>query len=208
MTDKPILFSSNMIRAMLDGRKTETRRIVKPQPEEQLWTIWKRFPEQHGVARWAPGDRLWVREAIAFTGVWADAKLSELDAPHEWLHRHTLYRADQNGYDEVTQNWRPSIHMPRWASRLTLLVKTVHVERLQEITDEHAIAEGVGPLCHPEGRPDLTWVGSSQVCRAPAYEFRKLWGRINDPGSWDANPWVTVTSYSVEKRNIDAARCD
>lgn len=194
MSDGPILFSGPMVRANLAGLKTETRRILKPQP--------KPF-----IIEWARGDRLWVREAWA---TWMHApSIPQIGGqlsrdPAEWLYKATDPEWDAMDHDRKllsannkknenghTGNYvvRNSIHMPRFASRLTLLVKAVHVERLQEITEAGACAEG-WPM--DENDPLAWYVG--------------IWDAINGDGSWDDNPWVSVTSYTVEKRNIDAPR--
>lgn len=200
MKERPILFSAPMVRAILEGRKTQTRRVVKPQPHSA------HYP-QHAEARGAgwvwmahddrptytfatgdfrcpygqPGERLWVRET------WAKADSSLIDE--------TFYRADgevdgrQRAFSYVKREprWRPSIHMPRWASRIDLEVTGVRVERLQDISEADAIAEGVEPYrlpVHPV-REALRHVDG----------FSVLWESINGPGSWDANPWVWVVEF-------------
>ena len=190
MTERPILFSGPMVRAILEGRKTQTRRVVKPQPELQLKSArWMRCAdEQHALFTQhdgelcgqmastrkcpygKPGDRLWVRET------WAHRRWMLGDASPSPT---TVYRAD--GEDlKGCDRWRPSIHMPRWASRITLEVVGVRVERLQDISEEDAKAEGI------------EWVIGYRS-RIPL--FSALWERINGPGSWDANPWVWVVEF-------------
>jgi hypothetical protein len=207
--ERPVLFSAAMVRALLDGRKTQTRRIVKPQPQ---WVYADVVPvktpdaDPKGEIR-CPygmrGDRLWVRET------WLELDRDHYNDPG--LPRGHLstrygsprrngcaYRAetDREG-DEIRKqygyHWRPSIHMPRWASRLLLEVTDVRVERLQDISEADAIAEGVsytGPYPHALAsgflpRPD-------DLARR---EFRRLWESINGAGLWDANPWVWVVSF-------------
>lgn len=201
--ERPILFSGAMVRAILDGRKTQTRRVVKPQPPAAAKAVGTyHYPSDRDVfyacdggsliGGWAqpcpygqPGDRLWVRET------WAQP--AALDPGP------TVYRADYPasvpaGFENVPPAdaiaWKPSIHMPRAACRLVLEVTGVRVERLQGITEAEAEAEGAEPILVP---PD----GGS----CPYYEgFSALWERINGPGAWEANPWVWV----VEFRRIDA----
>lgn len=188
--ERPILFSGPMVRALLDGRKTQTRRVVKPQPPEGVC----RCPYAGGWAHehadgacscrlircpygWI-GDRLWVREA------WGLMDTQPSDGPD----RATLgYRADgdaaaPNGRHQL---WRPSIHMPRWASRITLEITDVRVERLQDISEDDAWAEGF---------PDPEGANREYPDRA-RYWFRNLWGEINGKGSWDMNPWVWALTF-------------
>lgn len=201
MRERPILMSAPMVRAILAGTKTQTRRVVKPQPEaehggEPYWFvggyrawIYRRttdllrkggnvLPCPYGQ----PGDRLWVREAWAKWG--RDDQCGEGPSiTHE-----PIYRADNWPWDERDQ-WRPSIHMPRWASRITLEIISVRVERLQVISVGDAIAEGI-PRGGPEN-PDGIEIR----------EYRQLWERINGHGSWEANPFVWVVTF----RRIDHA---
>ena len=157
MTERPILFSAPMVRAILFGTKTQTRRILKPQPPDNWSPIVEIYHptiiDRHGVdqpgpavfgasdeyhgckIRWQPGDMLWVREA------WAQNP----DHPGVQYNSAVCYRADP-GHDYDGLKWRPSIHMPRWASRITLLVETITVERLQDISEVDAIAEGAARL--------------------------------------------------------------
>lgn len=187
--ERPILFSGPMVRAILEGKKTQTRRVVRPQPEIipgapalQAWlevvddgTI----PCPYGV----PGDRLWVRETWGRTDY-------EYDGPFQNC---TIYRADgESGLSDVTANrWRPSIHMPRWASRLTLEVVDVRVERVQSISNTDAEAEGVAAwakaYCSQRPRDELQ----------PWAYFQLLWDSINKSRGygWDANPWVWVVEF-------------
>ena len=187
MKERPILFFGPMVSALLAGTKTQTRRVVKPQP----------VPDGNGGAswygrgvRWAgkesnlfkaedcpygqPGDRLWVRETWAQN--WNQLSDTRMD-------RSYVYRADgeQRAQDNGTDlPWRPSIHMPRRASRITLEVTGVRVERLQDISEADSKAEGA--VGHPDG---------------PWHAYRSLWTLINGPGSWDANPWVWVVEFKT-----------
>ena len=195
MTEKPILFSGPMVRAILEGRKTQTRRVLK-------------VPETHGhfVGIYAPGlsavfscnatgpnddvsirlyskgDLLWVREAFCYDVVERPPYDVNGNPTCEEIVR---YRATDK--DEGTAKWKPSIHMPRWASRITLEVTAVKVERLQDISEEDAKAEGV--TLSPERENRRRWQ------HPYGYQFQELWNSINGPGSWDANPWVAAYSF-------------
>lgn len=210
---RPMLFSAPMIQALLAGRKTQTRRIVKPQPEwDGKWFSWNGHAPNspygacggnglHAV-QWMhsscpygrAGDFLWVRETHAIVG----------SVDPGWV----LYRA--NGYEsecrrhrfdnpppESEIKWRPSIHMPRWASRITLRIASVRVERLQDISYEDAVAEGCGMpemRFEPVGDGE-TWEQTSRRLQWPQRTYESLWNSINGKGSWDVNPWVWVVSF-------------
>lgn len=182
--ERPILFSAPMVRALLDGSKTQTRRVVKG---GDRW----RAPSGPAILcpYGVPGDRLWVRET--FCEVF-DAQYGEKD----WFD----YRATPR-YSEVAPagwenepskdralKWTPSIHMPRRASRINLEVTDVRVERLQDIIAQDAIAEGI--TLHPDHhhRPSTSNYG-------PVQTYRDLWEDINGAGSWDLNPWVWAISF-------------
>lgn len=181
MADRPIIFSGSMVRALIDGRKTQTRRVLKP-PYGML----EYMPDR----TWRPictkffkGDRLYVREAFC----------PRLGYPAPIAKPH--YRAD-NDRPEWRGLWKPSIHMPRWASRLTLTVTDVRVQRLQEISAEDVEAEGACELaCIPATEDDDA---EARVI------FRDLWNSLHGPDAWDANPWVVALTFSVAQRNIDA----
>ena len=213
MTDRPILFSAPMVKALLSGTKTQTRRIIKlPTKKEYVrpdmggWeattvggegcfyangyaapekvAIWNQTTGTCVVIPYQIGDRLYVRET------WATIK---------GYPRVIAYRADGCiAHTDLKNNrWRPSIHMPRWASRLTLEVTDVRVERVQDISEEDARAEGVGPLRH-DGRMHNGLPASDG--------FADLWDSINEKRGygWRKNPWVSVVSFKVHKINIDA----
>lgn len=200
MKERPILFSAPMVRALLAGTKTQTRRAAK-------LTAGAHVKEPGGHRRWhpadpeatlacpygQPGDLLWVRET------WHDASSS--------LHSCALYRAD--GIDLHWDKWTPSIHMPRWASRITLEITRVRIERLQGISEADAKAEGIeratdfpGWYRHPlrGDSPGLADAGKAGKCPTafPRLAFQALWESINGPASWDANPWV----WAIEFRRL------
>jgi len=223
MTDRPIMFSAPMVRKLLEGRKTQTRRVLKlptkthsggpidEHPKMGGWAvstigghgdhsigvsretaahdracIWHQTTGCTVVPAYAPGDRLYVREAID--------KASDRDG--------VFYRADyeaQHG-DATGLGWRPSIHMPRWASRLTLTVTEVRVQRLQEISAGDSIAEGVEcETCTAMGQSACHGRG----CFASIDAYRTLWNSLHGPDAWDANPWVVALTFNVKRGNID-----
>ena len=217
MKEKPILFSAPMVRAILDGRKTVTRRVVKPQPAGEIrrgepdfnhWIDTKYWERQNqkenrgiGTRGFAcpygqPGDRLWVRET--FSGPWCMEAQDGISAapPSKWGESSRIwYWADgEPAYGDWTRP-RPSIHMPRWASRITLEVTGVRVETLQDIDLADALAEGISDT----GALILDSAGNEQG--GPIAEYAVLWEQINGTGSWDANPFVWVVTF----RRIDHA---
>lgn len=195
MKERPIIFSGPMVRAILDGRKTQTRRVLRQQPSGPDLHLcgwdWSEgvcvFATRDGLHRetycpyGAPRDLLWVREA------WGQRREGGTvigSAP--------IYRADWVSCPDTPPRWCPSIHMPRWASRLTLLVKSVRVERLQEISEEDAIAEGIGPFAN-----SLTIDCDTE---SPRSVFGALWDTINGKRApWARNPWVWVVDFEVKK---------
>lgn len=205
MKERPILFSAAMVRAILGGQKTQTRRVVKPQPSPDFLpqvgnyhrTLvdkkdGEQFPdpvsrygasdenEDYPCPHGQPGDRLWVRETFQ--------ECPECGRPD--------YAADVNrprncrSCDATLGKWRPSIHMPRWASRITLEIVAVRVERLRKISCEDAMAEGIDHYC-----PGVTAALRGESEADPREEYRDLWESINGAGSWEANPWVWVIEF-------------
>ena len=194
MKERGMIFNGEMVRAILDGRKTQTRRIIKDctvgkDPISKFIQIGKKFigcyPEDvpelireccpYGV----PGDRIWVRET------WADAGAS---APDLKLYRANYPAHVPSHYENVPPasdiRWTPSIHMPRWASRITLEITRVRVERLNDISECDAKAEGAPTECCVIG--DKHFLG-----------FRSLWKSIYGDESWRSNPWVWVIEFKV-----------
>lgn len=185
--ERPILFSAPMVRAILDGSKTQTRRAMKLQPADDIHPVslpnrkymgWESsLRHAHGTTTvhlcpyGVPGDRLWVRET------WQQHLGNGGDS------RFATYRATD---PEGAGPWRPSIFMPRWVSRILLEITDVRVQRLQEISGSDALAEGIE---RPHS-PDPTTVAELAVWR-----FRQLWESINGTGSWDANPWVWAIAF-------------
>lgn len=182
--ERPIIFGSEMVKAILEGRKTQTRRVIKPQPASGVRFspfVPGQVEDGHGRELRCPYavDRLWVREtwqAVHYTGEQTGYKEYPGEVVQEDYGPKFGLVFPGGGWDG---RWRPSIFMPRWASRITLEVVSVRVERLQEISDSDARAEGV--LC------DLN-------CRRP---FMELWDSINAKRGygWDSNPWVWVIEF-------------
>ncbi|TAD89905.1 MAG: hypothetical protein EAZ99_07900 [Alphaproteobacteria bacterium] len=242
MTDKPIMFSGPMVRALLDGKKTQTRRLLrKPSIEADLsghdrvftWFAPPHVPSEGVPDQWAqsgiwaeklgplgylryvgptsvrPADRLWVREAWQYPPApyCSCPQPTEPSPCDDWrmgtgcVSNRTggvIYRAD----GATAPRWRPSRHMPRWASRITLVVTDVRVQRLQDISEADAKAEGAedqGPCDHQrQGCEDIG-------CCGPGYRggFHLIWASIHGPDAWQTNPWVMAITFEVHQCNID-----
>ena len=238
MTDRPILFRAPMIRALLDGRKTQTRRLLKPQPPEAFdffgfmddehkpgrkWALWldDAGDDARAPIPYAPGDLLWVKETwrlpkrldamspsqcaaacleAGYKRPWAPIDYAANGACINWS-------AQDGGYGRD----RSSIHMPRWASRLTLTVTDVRVQRLQDITEADAWAEGCkrgepwdnGKGFFPAEEPHQSgkcWIGWDDA----QDWFADLWDDIHGSGAWYENPWIVALTFGVHRRNIDS----
>jgi hypothetical protein len=244
MADRSILFSGPMVRALLDHRKFQTRRVIDfpgidkvidfvrvafdkktgaPVYEMKDATgqfltrpAGKSFVDYHYSPRFAVSDRLYVREAWRSAAPLDDTSPSEMD---DLLFPPLRYEAD--GQVENWREWRghdvgrfrQGMHMPRWASRLTLTVTDVRAQRLQEISEADAIAEGlehdIDGDVDGHGRHVVieSWRGADFLPwnRDPVEAYADLWDRLNyDRGfGWDANPWVIAVTFTVERRNID-----
>jgi hypothetical protein len=191
--ERPILFSGPMVRAILDGSKTQTRRMVKDAQPAGIgrchWsnTGWAHLRLSGGCScqpvhcpHGTPGDRLWVRET------WAHER-DGTGCPDD---TGVLYRATDPGWDDegTGLRWRPSIFMPRIASRILLEITDVRVQRLQEISDEDARAEGIDL----QGFRSLT---EGIAGREHRIKFHDLWEDIHGDGSWNTNPWVWAITF-------------
>lgn len=232
MKERPILFSGAMVRALLDGSKTQTRRIAKDVKHPDLGNMYSpgalvlEHEPQHVIDRCCPygqpGDRLYVRETwgvisntwdgdgemIDWTpdrpatpikempfggGYYCGHVIYAADGPNEWA-------GDDDGGGEPRSAWHPSIHMPRVASRILLEITGVRVERLNECSEEDAIAEGIIPHVrggwhwhrHDPSDPDDWYQFGYETAR---YAYEALWESINGAGSWKANPWVWVPEF-------------
>lgn len=215
MKERPILFSGPMVRALLDGSKTQTRRVCKPaanlsavvevpDPAErgQVYNG-SHFGDEDGEVQFAcpyggRGDRLWVRES--FSG----PHHREHSPPRDWHSMDEIHCwADGNPEAGDWTKPRPGMFMPRWASRITLEVVSVRVERLQAISEADAIAEGIEqrPCAVPNTRlwrnydPSNGWTPSVAI---PQNSYRSLWEVINGADAWAPNPWV----WAVEFRRL------
>jgi hypothetical protein len=206
MKERPILFSAPMVRAILDGRKTQTRRVMKPQPQPfeegplvhakkhpapyidaynggPVWVWWtsddRQGPGNFKCPFGVPGDRLWVRETFAMpedVGEGPDGSV--------------YYRATDPGWDDNDSGvkWRSPLFMPRDASRITLEITGVRVQRVQEINTYDALCEGMEPT---------PWIDTPGVPsgKSECDQFQDLWVEINGGKSWDKNEWVWVIEF-------------
>lgn len=223
MKERPILFSAPMVRAILDGSKTQTRRAVKPPRTRPAFIL-----QDHGNGWWPyqsddgesalcndgnehpyncpygkPGEQLWVRETWRHTassldearaitedmcsGTAVDYRATYID---ECVRELGFSKADAEMADSF-EVWRPSIHMPRWASRITLEITAVRVERLHDISEADAVAEGIA-------RRGEGWAWYSDpwaYTMSPVTSYSDLWESINGPQSWEANPWAWVIEF-------------
>lgn len=221
MADRPILFSGPMVRALLAGTKTQTRRILKPQPELQGNGLYHVSNSGGGVLnvaeedigaqavdylRISVGDRLWVKETWRPFSIdiapWDLEVVYAADGESRVIRDGEFGENDWNFPKAAARGNVSSLFMPRWASRLTLSVTDVRVERLQDCSEGDAAAEGVKPWHHGE------WFdagfGGVESKKVPARTlYAALWDEINGKGSWEANPWVAAYTFTVERRNID-----
>ncbi|WMY75394.1 hypothetical protein RHD99_05390 [Buttiauxella selenatireducens] len=234
MKERGMIFNGEMVRAILDGRKTQTRRVMKVQPKQSetrpgdFWfssnklksmvhvsdlipgnspiTDYHLFLQEHCCPFGSVGDRIWVRETFRVMGCATDvARL--------------MYKAsERNSFTESTRTvpvatctkqplhkWTPSIHMPRWASRILLEITAVRVERLNAVTEDDARAEGVSTAMWFAGKgvPEDEWENlayTDQIKASHTNKFATLWESIYGEKSWQANPWVWV----IEFRRVEA----
>ncbi len=196
VTLRPMLFSTPMVEAIMEGRKTQTRRTIKPQPFNN-----KQYSSENGHKEWfsmngshnntpeswlqfcpygKPGDILWVRETFA--------KL--INGHNEKFFSYYADDPTQADYIENWQGWKPSIHMPFEAARIFLRIKSVRIERLHDISDSDVMAEGAQD----------NWFTFSELTSSPnkgwaVQAFARLWAKINGSESWEANPWVWVVEF-------------
>lgn len=217
MTTRPILFSAPMVNALLAGTKTQTRRLVKPQPGEDGTNVYGIDATQAAVIRKAwkpyalPGDRLWVKETFApceaqirkghfhYRADGAVGHRVSTNGGDVWWERtgHTTGLADHSllgVWLAEPSKWKPSIFMPSEASRITLEVTAVRVERLQAISEADAIAEGIQRCGLPNDRHPL-WKVGHEMHEAAVPAYASLWESINGAESWAANPWVWVVEF-------------
>lgn len=217
MKARPILFSGPMIRALLEGRKTQTRRPVKL-PDDAREVKYYAPPSGRSQQGWAdpgvnywtergnhidpcpygqPGDLLWVRETWATDAPSLDDCRRGVES--DGVAYGPYYRATASDFDVSSLRWRPSIHMPRFASRLTLEITDVRVQRLRDISEEDAKAEGAEKATPT---PDGYVADADGTCLAG---FEALWDSINAKRGfgWDANPWIWALTFKVHQINVD-----
>lgn len=210
MKERGVIFNDEMVRAILDGQKTQTRRIMKPQPADDIAR--GTFPNKDAIG-WIsslkhkfgsttahfcpygnPGDRIWVRETWTVAGA---------GAPELTLYRASYPEHVPAHYENVPApeniRWKPSIHMPRWASRILLEISDVRVERLNAISENDAQAEGVAQL--RGGFWKHYQPGWTQHQLSARGSFVTLWKSIYGDESWHSNPWVWV----IEFKRIEGA---
>lgn len=219
--EKPILFSGSMVRAILEDRKTQTRRVIKPQPDEdglaKLKGEW-RWQDTSGKDYICPygniGDRLWVRETFRFD-------TNEKEETITFRADGTVHHVQDNAgllEEKDFGKWKPSIFMPRWASRITLEITDIQVQRIQDISEEDAIAEGIemevvdqtvrlkdysnkvadekfdGQWFQSWSSDYDNYIDDDIICRE---SFHTLWDSINAKRgyAWESNPWVYAISF-------------
>jgi hypothetical protein len=200
MKERLILFNSEMVCAILEGRKKQTRRVAKHPLLQKMDFIgdfgdgwWGNENGQVLCPYGQVGDQLWVRETWYYDSHMHELTSGEPDAPDgRYLHR-LVYRATSPDW-QITGGWKPSIFMPRWASRINLRITNVRVERVQDIDDTDALAEGVTLPSAPCGDCSCLEMRGAYRCG-----FSCLWDSINaNRGySWDSNPWVWVIEFEV-----------
>ena len=206
MTDRPIIFSAPMVQALLAGRKSMTRRVLRPQPPEWVTRMthegrcgWIGSGDGHGTLMHVPyavNDRLWVREVFAYGWpVEGNHQLPECNQEHA-----ITYRAEGN-QPFGGGRWHSPIHMPRWASRLTLIVTDVRVQRVQDISEADAVAEGVCETAFWERAEHKVSAGAPWSVDRLA--FADLWNILHSPEAWALNPWVCALTFTVHRQNID-----
>ncbi|WP_335898733.1 hypothetical protein [Klebsiella variicola] len=231
MNERGMIFNGEMVRAILDGRKTQTRRIMAPQPADDIercifpnpevigWKSSRRHKHGSTTAHFChygkPGDRIWVREtwgvvshAFSDDGLMIDwvpdrpaTAIHEMPFGNGYYSGYAIYAADgdftwgdDDGYEDGRSCWKPSIHMPRAASRILLEITDVRVERLNAISEEDARAEGIiDGGCLNCGEPEPCGCANPEPDATDAFAY--LWQSIYGQESWNANPWVWVISF-------------
>jgi hypothetical protein len=207
--ERPILFTGPMVRALLAGIKTQTRRMVKPSVKgctvgaissgnvvepvnvDEDGGPWDAIRCPYG----ASGDRLWVREK--FREIWIEPDMHKIHLHYAADGHDAIPLHDGDGFQEWNKDgsekfipWRPSIHMPRKLSRIDLEITDVRVQRLQEISQDDAVAEGCDDISDMKPLPGRVFYAGG-----PRDAYRVLWEEINGKGTWDANPWVWALSF-------------
>lgn len=199
MTDFGVLFTAAMITAQLEGRKTQTRRPAWGERMSRPGSAGY-VPVKRTVAtRWQkvqPSDRLWCREAHSFGSYSVDQAKRRYDNGQNPI----VYGTDRERFKQYEAfGWRPSIHMPRWASRITWDVTAKKIERLQDILHDDCIAEGVAG----SGNKWMNYASGEMEFMNAKASYKSLYESIHGKGSWDANPWVVAVTGNVRLSNID-----
>lgn len=222
MKERPILFQGDMVRAILDGRKTQTRRIVKLPVIDKDIGCELSGSELAGSQRDAlrhcphgqPGERLWVRETFSIgedLGKDWEPWMEQGDRFVRTEGGHEIYcvpddyfppknTPEKHHCEDTPEHWRefgqiPPIFMPRWASRITLEITGVRVERLNDISEADAVAEGIEPCGDFFGAPSFRSYSDDETPCDALCSYESLWESIYGPGSWNANPWVWVIEF-------------
>lgn len=208
MKESPILFSADMVRAQRRGIKTQTRRIVTGMAlkflDDGFTPEYVAMPENHLCKYGYAGDRLWVRETFYIDLIPYDRGRLPKERPEELTDDFIFYRADGECCDQIAEcdhtdgpaNWRPAIHIPRWVSRTTLKILELRVQRLHDITEEDADAEGV--IC-------CSFPYDVAACGCRREQYKHLWDTLNAKRhdgkyAWHKNPWVWAISFKEHWR--------
>ena len=212
MKETGIIFTPDNIRAIIEGRKTQTRRVVKPQPSwvmEKTALIGNRAGMQNALCPYGvPGDHLWVRETFIAGWPADDGYLRKFDDKGNERPKTVWYRAtpesefmwltDDGSMTDIIP-WKPSIFMPRWASRIMLEITDVRVQRLQDISKVDALAEGISVLPLQSVDDPTAWYQSTpgnHQARSAEESYAKLWDSINrKTHPWSSNPWVWAITF-------------
>ena len=220
MQEHPLLMQGPLVRATLAGLKTQTRRPIKPRPDDDIVDVeydaiadlWLGNTHEDNdlgyTSSWAArcplgkaGDRLWVRETWQH---YQNSGQRAADFPeHQKFAANCFYRADESNprTKPLSGKWRPSLLMPRWACRLVLPLVSVRVERVQGITDEDAEEEGIREWAKTDPKLCALRAAGFAIPSRPKFLFRLCWISIYGEGSWDANPWVWVAQWDhIEAR--------
>lgn len=211
MKERGLIFSAPMVRSILAGTKTQTRRIVKPSGNDGSFVIVKQADGSWWPHRSDDGESVFVTrrergreylddEPMRCPYGRSGDRLWVKETHHSSPHFDCLYRAD---YDDCAVlpkvvahgGWKPSIHMPRRLSRITLEITAVRVERLHDISGDDAAAEGVDPIAAWRTGEPVEHFGMPSKTPVPVLRYAKLWESLHGPGSWDASPWVWVVAF-------------
>lgn len=225
MKERPIIFNSEMVKAILGSRKTQTRRVIKPQPiwhpKKRFWDLnqivkgqsfsWEEGSLPNELINFCPygkiGDRLWVRETWCNYIPQKRQVLNNYRGDnYQVIYKASHKMADMEGFKDIVLEqelkWKPSIFMPRWASRINLEITDIRVERVQDITPEDCEAEGIVGTTRSSpvtGKPYETYYCQGLEYTTPTLAFKVLWGSINYKRGygWEVNPYVWIIEFKV-----------